>query len=67
MTVFDLPAVDALVKAAVSEDLGAGDITTQLTVPATAPATAVIEAKCEAVIAGMPLIRKMCAAIGGGI
>ena len=67
MTVFDLPAVDALVKAALSEDVGAGDLTTQLTVPVTTQATAFIEAKCEAVIAGMPLIHKVCAVVGGGI
>ena len=67
MTVFDLPAVDALIKAALAEDVGAGDLTTQLTVAPERQARAEIRAKCEAVVAGMPLIRKVCDAAGGGI
>jgi nicotinate-nucleotide pyrophosphorylase (carboxylating) len=67
MDVFDLPAVDDLVKAAVAEDLGAGDITTWLTVPADIRGRAEIRAKEAAVIAGMPLIRKVCAVAGARI
>jgi nicotinate-nucleotide pyrophosphorylase (carboxylating) len=67
MDVFDLPTVDALVKAALAEDLGAGDLTTRLTVPAERRARAEISAKEAAVIAGVPLIRKVCAAAGGNV
>ena len=67
MDVFDLPAVEALITTALGEDLGAGDLTTRLTVPAGTRARAQIAAKQSAVIAGMPLIRRVCAAGGGGV
>jgi nicotinate-nucleotide pyrophosphorylase (carboxylating) len=67
MDVFDLPAVDTLVKTALAEDLGAGDLTTRLTVPADKRARAEISAKEAAVVAGLPLIRKVCAAAGGTV
>lgn len=65
MDVFDLPAVNRLVQAALEEDLGAGDLTTRLTVPVGARARAEIAAQEPAVIAGTPLIRKVCEAAGG--
>ncbi len=67
MDVFDLPSIDTLVKAALAEDIGAGDLTTQLTVPRDAGGHAEISAKERAVIAGTPLIRKVCAATGGDV
>jgi len=67
MDIFDLPAVDTLVRTALAEDLGAGDLTTRLTVPAEKRARAEISAKENAVIAGLPLIRKVCAAVGGKV
>jgi len=67
MDVFDLPTVAALVSAALAEDLGAGDLTSRLTIPAARQATAEISAQASAVIAGMPLIGRICAAAGGGI
>jgi len=67
MDVFDLPAVDALLRNALAEDLGAGDLTTRLTVPATAQARADISAQAEAVVAGVPLVRKVCTLAGGGV
>ncbi len=67
MDVFDLPAVAVLVNTALAEDLGAGDLTTRLTVPAGAQARAQIAAKQNAVVAGMPLIRKVCEAVGGQV
>ncbi len=67
MDVFDLPAVEALVKTALAEDLGAGDLTTRLTVPAEQRARAEIAAKEAAVVAGLPLVRKVCDAAGGTI
>ena len=65
MNVFDLPAVDALVKTALAEDLGAGDLTTRLTVAPGTRAHAEISTKESAVIAGIPVIGKVCAAVGG--
>jgi nicotinate-nucleotide pyrophosphorylase (carboxylating) len=64
MSPFDLPAVDELVRAAVAEDLGRGDLTTQLTVPPEIRATAQIVAKQSGVLAGLPLIEKVLAALG---
>jgi nicotinate-nucleotide pyrophosphorylase (carboxylating) len=64
MDVFDLPTVTALVSAALDEDLGAGDLTTRLTIAPNRRARADISAKERAVVAGMPLIRKICDAIG---
>ncbi|MCK6553656.1 carboxylating nicotinate-nucleotide diphosphorylase [Candidatus Binatia bacterium] len=67
MTPADLPSVDALLRLALAEDLGAGDVTTRLTVPADAQAAAQIAAKDTAVIAGVPLVRKLCDLTGGGV
>jgi len=67
MDVFDLPAVTALVNAALAEDLGAGDLTTRLTIAADRRARAEISAQVSAVIAGVPLVRKISAALGGGV
>jgi nicotinate-nucleotide pyrophosphorylase (carboxylating) len=67
MDVFDLAAVDAVVKTALAEDLGAGDLTTRLTVSAERRARAEIAAQEAAVIAGVPLVRKVCDAAGGNI
>lgn len=46
---------ESLVRAALEEDIGAGDVTTQLTVPSEAIARAVMLAKSEGVICGMML------------
>jgi len=67
MTVFDLPAVDDLVRAALAEDLGGGDVTTRLTVAPQTAARAEISAKQDLVVAGVPLVRKVCAAVGGDV
>lgn len=64
MVPFDLPAVDDLVRSAVAEDLGRGDLTTQLTVAAGVRARAEIVAKQGGVLAGVPLIEKVFAALG---
>ena len=64
MTVFELPAVRTLIEAALDEDLGRGDVTTQLTVPPALRATATIVAKQEGVLAGGPLVERVFAALG---
>src|SRR5215470_19654015 len=67
MTVFDLPAVRALVEAALAEDVGRGDLTTQLTVPPELPGRAAIVAKQEGVLAGAPLVDMVFAALGAPV
>src|SRR5262245_41634215 len=56
MTVFDLPAVANLIRAALAEDIGRGDVTTQLTVPAGTHAEAQIIAKEKGVLAGVAIV-----------
>ncbi|MFN8628727.1 MAG: carboxylating nicotinate-nucleotide diphosphorylase [Candidatus Binatia bacterium] len=67
MDVFDLADVERLIRTALAEDMGAGDVTTRLTVAPETYARAEIAVKEEAVVAGVPLVRKVCAAAGGGI
>jgi nicotinate-nucleotide pyrophosphorylase (carboxylating) len=67
MDVFDLPAVTDLVRAALAEDLGCGDVTTRLTISPDRQARAKISAKAPAVVAGVPLVRKVVEAAGGGV
>jgi nicotinate-nucleotide pyrophosphorylase (carboxylating) len=64
MTVFDLPQVDTLIRTALAEDVGRGDLTTQLTVPADLRATGTLLAKQDGVLAGLPLVAKVLAALG---
>ena len=59
MSVFDLPAVDTLVTAALAEDLGRGDLTTRLTVPKGSAGRAEIAAKQEGLLAGLPLVARV--------
>ncbi len=56
MTPFILPGVRVLVAAALEEDLGRGDLTTDSTVAADLMATAEIVAKQDGVMAGGPLV-----------
>ncbi|MDO8586087.1 MAG: carboxylating nicotinate-nucleotide diphosphorylase [Armatimonadota bacterium] len=51
----DLMQARKVVKRALAEDIGAGDITTRLTVPASATASGVIVAKEAGIIAGLPI------------
>lgn len=67
MNVFDLPEVEALIRRAVAEDLGTGDLTTRLTVPRHLTARAEIEAKEQLILAGLPVVRRVADACGGGI
>ncbi|MEP6774461.1 MAG: carboxylating nicotinate-nucleotide diphosphorylase [Chloroflexota bacterium] len=50
-------AVEAIIKLALDEDIGRGDITTESTVPAQDQATAVILQKAPGVLCGMPVVR----------
>ena len=50
----DVSQVSEIVQRALAEDIGAGDITTRLTVPPRVSASATIVAKASGVIAGLP-------------
>jgi nicotinate-nucleotide pyrophosphorylase (carboxylating) len=54
-----LEILDQVVRAALAEDVGTGDITTQATVPAEAHAEAQIVAKATGVIAGLPVAQRV--------
>ena len=56
---WDAPEIAALVRAALDEDLGAGDLTTLAVVPAEAQARARLVAKQDAVLAGLPLFERV--------
>ena len=56
MTPFDHPSVRRLVRLALDEDIGRGDVTTQATIDAAAEATARIVAHEPVVVAGLPII-----------
>ena len=49
----DVSALDSLLRAALAEDVGPGDVTSEALVPEGAKATAVIVAKAEGVLAGV--------------
>ena len=50
-----LPDITDIVRRALAEDIGTGDITTLVTVPPEAGAQATLIAKAEGVIAGLPV------------
>jgi nicotinate-nucleotide pyrophosphorylase (carboxylating) len=63
-TVFPASAdVQAIIKLALAEDIGRGDITTEATVPAGATATAEILQKASGVLCGIPVVEAVFAAI----
>jgi len=64
MTTLDLQTIDNLVSAGLAEDIGAGDITTEVSVPADMPGNAFIIAKEPCVVAGIPLADAVFAALG---
>jgi nicotinate-nucleotide pyrophosphorylase (carboxylating) len=57
------PAVARLIRDALREDLGSGDLTTRLTVPARARARAVLWAREAGVAAGLPLFAAVLKAL----
>ncbi|HLE37955.1 MAG TPA: hypothetical protein VI699_12520, partial [Candidatus Acidoferrales bacterium] len=64
---WDTAEIEALVREALREDVGAGDRTVAATVPANASARARILAKQELVVAGLPLAQRVFRALDGGI
>jgi nicotinate-nucleotide pyrophosphorylase (carboxylating) len=60
-------ALDALVRAALLEDVGAGDWTTLWTVPADRVVSARVVAKAAGVVAGLPVAQAVFAAVDPGL
>ncbi|CCW34543.1 nicotinate-nucleotide pyrophosphorylase (carboxylating) [Chthonomonas calidirosea] len=59
-TVFrDLPGLTSIVQQALREDIGTGDITTQIVIPSTARAKANITTRVPGVIAGLPVVQEV--------
>ncbi len=56
---WDAPEIAAAVRAALEEDIGAGDLTTRATVPASARARARLVARQELILAGLPLFERV--------
>jgi len=63
----DLDAIDRLVRAALEEDLGAGDITSESIVPVGLMGCGRVTAKKACVIAGLFMIGRVYAAIDGAV
>jgi nicotinate-nucleotide pyrophosphorylase (carboxylating) len=63
--VFDDPRVTTLVELALREDVGAGDRTSEATVPDTARARGRLLAKEPLVVCGLPLVERVFARLGG--
>lgn len=62
--VFDDPLVVALLDVALREDIGAGDRTSEATVPAQARARGYLRAKERLVVCGLPLVERVYARLG---
>jgi nicotinate-nucleotide pyrophosphorylase (carboxylating) len=56
-------AVDEIIRLALAEDIGRGDITTDSTVSADAQASAVIVQKAQGVLCGLPVVEAVFAAL----
>jgi nicotinate-nucleotide pyrophosphorylase (carboxylating) len=54
-----LQAIEPLIEAGLKEDVGTGDITTNLLIPAESQTTAVLIAKSDGIIAGLQLAEKI--------
>jgi len=64
---WDAPEIAALVRAALEEDIGAGDITCAAIVLADASGSAQIIAKQELVLAGLPLAERVFRVLDAGV
>lgn len=63
----DIEKVKPLIAAALAEDIGAGDITSRLTVPEDAAALALIMSKQEGVLAGIDVCRQVFLSVDAGL
>lgn len=66
MTYF-IPDIAETVRRALAEDIGTGDITTQVTVPAGVEAQARMVAKATGVVAGLPVVAEVFGQVDAGV
>jgi nicotinate-nucleotide pyrophosphorylase (carboxylating) len=67
MTALPREFIQNIVRAALAEDIGAGDITTEAAIPADQQAEACIVAKEPCVVAGLPLVEEVFAQINRAV
>ena len=67
MTDVEAAAYDPLLRAAIAEDVGAGDITTDAIVPEAATATADVVVRVAGVLAGLPVALRAFALLDGRV
>jgi len=65
MTALPTTMIESVVRNALAEDVGAGDITTEVSVPVELPGTAVIIAKEPCVVAGLALVEAVFRELNG--
>lgn len=63
----DQPWIQDLVRQSLAEDVGSGDATTQVTVPEDLKIEALVTARDDGVMAGLPLIEMIFAALDGRV
>ncbi|HEX9880717.1 MAG TPA: carboxylating nicotinate-nucleotide diphosphorylase [Candidatus Binatia bacterium] len=67
MEIFLTSRIESLVKAALEEDIGAGDLTTLPTIAADLCSTALFRAKEECIVAGLPLVARVFSLLDGRV
>ena len=67
MTTLPGELIQNIVRTALAEDVGAGDITTEVSVPADMPGTATIIAKEPCVVAGLALVEAVFRELAGSV
>ncbi len=58
-TIFDWHQVDLIIENSLQEDLGSGDITTNLLLPEDSKSQAIIKAKQHGIVAGLPIAKRI--------
>jgi nicotinate-nucleotide pyrophosphorylase (carboxylating) len=61
------PEIAALLKRALAEDIGPGDLTTDAVLPQSVPAQGAFQAKETIVVAGLPLVPRLYELLGPGL
>ena len=65
--ILDAHKLDAIVRHALIEDIGRGDITTQLTIPKDKDAKAVFKLNQDCIICGLPVAEKVLKTVDGSV
>jgi nicotinate-nucleotide pyrophosphorylase (carboxylating) len=64
---FDVPDITSLIHAAVAEDVGSGDVTTQTCVPKNATMTGSLVARTPLLVAGLPFLALILTHVGANV